>query len=101
MAAIEPGRSRAAAAIASPRSRTSAIASRGENDSAAPSAANSPTEWPTTKSGVMPRARSAALIASEVATSAGCCTSVSSRSSAGASKQSCLRSRPAASLPSS
>ena len=48
MAAIEPGCSFAVAAIARPRSRTSPIASRAESDCADPSAANSPTEWPTT-----------------------------------------------------
>ena len=55
--------------------------------SAAPSAANSPTEWPTTKSGTMPRARIASLMARLVATSAGCCTFVSSMSSTGPWKQ--------------
>ena len=48
MAAIEPGRACAASAIAMPRSRTSRIASAALSDSAAPSAANSPTECPTT-----------------------------------------------------
>ena len=99
MAAIEPGRSRAASAIARPRSRTSAIVSRTFIAPAAASAANSPTEWPTTKSGTMPRFRSAARKARLVATSAGCCSSVSTISSSGVSKQSFARSSPEASLP--
>src|SRR6266850_1662761 len=57
IAAIEPGFLRAASAIASPRSRTSAIASSTFSAPAAASAANSPTECPTTKSGLIPRAR--------------------------------------------
>jgi hypothetical protein len=48
IAAIEPGRFLAASAIASPRSRTRASASSVVIASAAASAANSPTEWPTT-----------------------------------------------------
>ena len=87
--------------MAIPRSRTSPIASAALIDSAAPSAANSPTEWPTTKSGTIPRARIASLIARLVATSAGCCNLVSSRSSTGPWKQTCLRSSPEASLPAS
>ena len=55
MAAIEPGLRAAASAIARPRSRTSAIASSRVIASAAASAANSPTEWPMTKSALMPR----------------------------------------------
>ena len=43
--------------------------------------------------------RIAARMARHVATSAGCCTSVSTRSSSGESKQSVCRSRPDASLP--
>ena len=98
MAAIEPGFLRAASAMASPRSRTSATASSTFMAPAAASAANSPTEWPTTKSGLMPRALIAARTARLVATSAGCCTSVSTNSISGASKQRYSRSRPAASL---
>ena len=63
------------------------------------SAENSPTEWPTTTSGSSPASRIAARMARHVATSAGCCTSVSTRSSSGESKQSFWRSRPDASLP--
>ena len=99
MAAIEPGRSLAASAIARPRSRTRAIVSRTFIAPAAASAANSPTEWPTTKSGLTPRLRSAARKARLVATSAGCCSSVSTISSSGVSKQSLCRSSPDASLP--
>jgi hypothetical protein len=99
IAAIEPGCWRAASAIATPRSVTSLIASSSVIASAAASAANSPTEWPTTKSAWIPRARSAARIARLVATSAGCCTSVSTSSSSGDSKQSVRRSIPDASLP--
>ena len=54
MAAIDPGRSFAASAIARPRSRTSPIVSRTFIAPAAARAANSPTEWPTTKSGIEP-----------------------------------------------
>ena len=69
IAAIEPGFLRAASAIASPRSRTSAIASSTLIADAAASAANSPTEWPMTKSGLIPRSRIAASSARLVATS--------------------------------
>ena len=48
IAAIEPLLIRAASAIASPRSRTSAIDSAAVIDDVAASAVNSPTEWPTT-----------------------------------------------------
>jgi hypothetical protein len=48
IAAIEPGRSRAASAIAIPRLRTSSIASSVPRASAATRAANSPTECPIT-----------------------------------------------------
>jgi hypothetical protein len=100
IAAIVPGRWRAASAIARPRSRTSPIASPVPIAPAAASAANSPTEWPTTTSGSIPRSRNAARIARLVATSAGCWTSVSTSSSMGASKQSRSRSSPDASEPS-
>jgi hypothetical protein len=50
---------------------------------------------------VIPRARSAAFNASDVATSAGCWTSVSTSCSTGESKQSFRRSSPDASLPAS
>ena len=99
MAAIDPGRSFAASAIARPRSRTSPIVSRTFIAPAAARAANSPTEWPTTKSGTNPRLRKAASIARLVATSAGCWSSVSTIPSRGVSKQSRARSRPEASLP--
>ena len=99
MAAIEPGLRAAASAIARPRSRTSVIASSSVIASAAASAANSPTEWPITKSALMPRSCRAASIAREVATSAGCCTAVSTSSSASAWKQRRSRSRPVAALP--
>src|SRR5581483_5676134 len=56
----------------------------------------SPTEWPTTKSGVMPHSFNAASTARLVATRAGCCTSVSTSSSSGASKQRRTRSSPVA-----
>ena len=48
IAAIAPGCSRAASAVAMPRSRTSAIAVSVSIASTAASAAYSPTEWPTT-----------------------------------------------------
>ncbi len=99
MAAIAPGRSRAASAIASPRSRTRPIASPSDIAPTDASAANSPTEWPTTTSGSMPALRTAARIARLVATRVGCCTSVSTSSSSGASKHRCARSIPVASEP--
>ena len=79
MAAIEPGLRAAASAIARPRSRTSVIASSRVIASAAASAANSPTEWPITKSALIPRSCRAASTAREVATSADCCTAVSTQ----------------------
>ena len=48
------------------------VASRTDSVLAAPSAENSPTEWPTTTSGRMPRERSAASSERQVVTSAGC-----------------------------
>src|SRR5512144_2634908 len=99
MAAIAPGRCLAASAIARPRSRTSPIAAPVSSEPAAARAANSPTECPTTTSGSSPRSRIAARIARLVATSAGCCTSVSTSSSSGVVKQSASRSRPVTSEP--
>ncbi len=96
---MEPLLSRAASSIARPRSRTRAIDSATSRELAAANAVNSPTEWPTTKSGCSPRAFSAASTARLVATSAGCWTSVRTSSSSGASKHRRSRSSPEASLP--
>ena len=100
-AAIAPGCLSATSAIARPRSWTSAIASRSGSDAAAASAEYSPTEWPTTKSGLMPRVSTARRHASEVATSAGCCTSVRVSFSIGPSKHTWATSYPTASEASS
>ena len=54
IAAIAPGVAAAAAAVARPRSRVRCAAVRSSIEPAAASAAYSPTEWPTTKSGCKP-----------------------------------------------
>ena len=84
--------------IARPRSRTSCVTCRTLMLPAAAMAAYSPTLCPTTTSGVTPsRSSTARSAASDVATSAGCVSSVRESSSSGAWKHSSARSKPSSS----